>query len=53
MEIGATNSANELGQILKNSQEMQVNFVKKVLKTQMSIALSANPAVGNMLDTVA
>ncbi len=53
MNIGATSSAVDLGQILKNSQQMQMDFVEKVLKTQMTIALDTNPAVGSMLDTIA
>ncbi len=53
MNVGAGGSSAELGQILQNAQRMQMDFVDKVLKTQMTVALSANPAVGSMLDTVA
>lgn len=48
-----SNSAAELGQILQNSQKMQIDLVDKMLKTQMSVALSTNPAVGSMLDSIA
>ena len=53
MNVGATNSAAQLGDILKNSQKMQMDLTEKLLKTNMAVALSANPAVGSMLDTVA
>ncbi len=53
MNIGATNSAVQLGQLLQDTQKSQMEFAEKLIKTTMTAALSVNPAVGALLDTVA